>query len=282
MENCKLCAFNNPKPSVTAVIVRDGKMLLLRRNEEPFKGMWDLPGGYLHGVETHEQALKRELLEELGIVELKGFEYITQVAGTSTFEEKTIPIISTFYLVNIGDDEITLNKENGDYHFIPMQDIKIDEIAFDSNQEALKKIIPKIGYDLVRVRELTKQLDDTAEVKEWSLYVAALRGGVAAIHETDGGRKKLVGLGWYFTRQTLLRKQAVVEDMIVDVEYRGRGLGRMLMEELISRAREDGVEVMELTTNPKREAANILYQKVGFVIHPTNHMLLKLCLIIKS
>ena len=276
MENCKLCSFNNPKPSVTAIIVRDGKMLMLRRNEEPFKGMWDLPGGYLHGIETHEQALKRELLEELGIVELKGFEYITQIAGTSTFEEKTIPIISSFYLVNIGDDEIVLNEENSEYHFVPIRDIKIDEVAFDSNQQALKEIIPKIGFDLVRIRELTLQLDESAEVKEWSLYVAALRGRVATIQETDGGHQKLVGIGWYFTRQTMLRKQAVVEDMIVDIEYRGRGLGRMLMEELISRAKKDGVEVMELTTNPKREAANILYQNVGFKIHPTNHYLLKL------
>ena len=80
-------------------------------------------------------------------------------------------------------------------------------------------------------------------------------------------------MGWYFKRQTALRCQAVIEDMIVDQEYRGRGLGLKVMEKLISKAKSEGIEVLELTTNPKRIAANELYKKVGFNLHPTNHYL---------
>jgi len=84
---------------------------------------------------------------------------------------------------------------------------------------------------------------------------------------------KLVGLGWIYSRQTLLRKQAVIEDMIVDGNQRGKGLGKEIVLDLIRWAEESGVQVIELTSNPKRVAANALYQRVGFQLHPTNHYL---------
>ena len=60
---CELCNFKNPKATATAVIIKDGKLLLLKRNEEPYKGMWDLVGGYLDENEPPEEALHRELKE---------------------------------------------------------------------------------------------------------------------------------------------------------------------------------------------------------------------------
>jgi len=83
-------------------------------------------------------------------------------------------------------------------------------------------------------------------------------------------------MGWIFPRRTLLRKQAVVEDMIVNGNYRGQGLGEKILRDLIKWAKKEGIEVIELTTNPKRVAANSLYKKVGFKLHETNHYLLKL------
>ena len=64
--------------------------------------------------------------------------------------------------------------------------------------------------------------------------------------------------------------------MIVDDTYRGKGLGEAVLLDLINWCKSVGVEVIELTTNPKRLAANGLYQKVGFKLHETNHYLLKL------
>ena len=90
----------------------------------------------------------------------------------------------------------------------------------------------------------------------------------------EGG--EFIGMGWIFPRQTMLRRQAVIEDMIVDDRYRGKGLGEKILLDLLRWAKSNGVEVVELTTNPKRIAANALYQKVGFKLHETNHYLLKL------
>ena len=83
-------------------------------------------------------------------------------------------------------------------------------------------------------------------------------------------------MGWIFPRQTMLRNQAVIEDMIVDDNQRGKGYGKEIVLDLIKWAKNNGVEMIELTSNPKRIAANELYKKVGFNLHPTNHYLMKL------
>ncbi|MBI4240036.1 GNAT family N-acetyltransferase [Candidatus Uhrbacteria bacterium] len=131
----------------------------------------------------------------------------------------------------------------------------------------------QIDISIDDIRALVAQLDSTADVSEESLRHAMLQGYVCFEKNTDG---RIVGMGWIFPRQTLLRKQAVIEDMIVDESYRGKGLGEKILNSLLVWAREQGVEVVELTTNPKRIAANNLYKKVGFRLHETNHYLLKL------
>jgi len=69
--NCELCNFKNPKATVTAIVIQGNKVLFLKRNEEPFKNMWDLPGGYMQEAESPEEALKREIKEELNIIDVK-------------------------------------------------------------------------------------------------------------------------------------------------------------------------------------------------------------------
>ena len=64
---CEICAFRNPRATATALIVKNGKVLLAKRSEEPFKGWWDLIGGYMSEKEMPEQALQREIKEELGV-----------------------------------------------------------------------------------------------------------------------------------------------------------------------------------------------------------------------
>jgi len=56
-----------PIVGVGAVIVDDGKVLLVKRKYEPLKGQWSLPGGMVEVGETLETALAREMLEETGL-----------------------------------------------------------------------------------------------------------------------------------------------------------------------------------------------------------------------
>jgi ADP-ribose pyrophosphatase YjhB (NUDIX family) len=52
---------------VTGAVVRDNAVLYVRRNYEPNKNFWTLPGGYAEHTETLDEAVRRELREETGI-----------------------------------------------------------------------------------------------------------------------------------------------------------------------------------------------------------------------
>ena len=70
--------------------------------------------------------------------------------------------------------------------------------------------------------------------------------------------------------------RAVIEDVVVDEKYRNRGIAKAMMTRAIELAREAGTSNISLTSNPKREAANLLYQHMGFQKRETNLYILQL------
>ncbi len=58
---------SHPFIGVGALIVKDGRYLLIKRGKEPGKGKWSIPGGKVELGETLAEAIKREVLEECGI-----------------------------------------------------------------------------------------------------------------------------------------------------------------------------------------------------------------------
>jgi ADP-ribose pyrophosphatase YjhB (NUDIX family) len=70
---CKYVFYQNPVPAAGVVIEEDGKILLVKRKFEPYKGDWCLPAGFMEYDESPEQCAIRETKEELGVdVELDG------------------------------------------------------------------------------------------------------------------------------------------------------------------------------------------------------------------
>jgi ribosomal protein S18 acetylase RimI-like enzyme len=65
-------------------------------------------------------------------------------------------------------------------------------------------------------------------------------------------------------------KHARIEDLVVDKNYRGRGIGEKLMRTAISSVKNSGVTHIELTSHAQRVAANKLYKKLGFKLIHTN------------
>jgi ADP-ribose pyrophosphatase len=57
-----------PEVAVGAVVIHEGKVLLVKRKRPPAKGLWAIPGGRIKLGETLKQAAERELFEETGII----------------------------------------------------------------------------------------------------------------------------------------------------------------------------------------------------------------------
>lgn len=64
--------------------------------------------------------------------------------------------------------------------------------------------------------------------------------------------------------------RAWIEDVIVDDTARGKGVGRLINEAAIAYAFAHDAVTVDLTSRPSREAANRLYQRIGFVARDTN------------
>jgi 8-oxo-dGTP diphosphatase len=67
---CSRCGwihFADPKVAAAVLVEQDGRVLLVRRVNEPFRGLWTLPAGFVDAGEDPARAAERECLEETGL-----------------------------------------------------------------------------------------------------------------------------------------------------------------------------------------------------------------------
>lgn len=65
--DCGWIYFADPKVAAAALVERDGQVLLVRRANDPQRGLWTLPAGFVDAGEDPAQAVVRECLEETGL-----------------------------------------------------------------------------------------------------------------------------------------------------------------------------------------------------------------------
>jgi len=85
----------------------------------------------------------------------------------------------------------------------------------------------------------------------------------------------IVGMASIIIYQITTGKKGYIEDVVVDQNYRGLGIGRQLTQKCIDTARQNYAKYIDLTSNPSRVAANELYKKMGFERRETNVYRLK-------
>jgi ADP-ribose pyrophosphatase YjhB (NUDIX family) len=135
--NCPHCgygAYFNPKPVAAAIPVdARGELVLLRRAFEPGKHLWTFPGGFVDLGESVEDAVRREVREELDIaVELGGL-----VGVYSRAAERVVLIV---YAARTTDRPRTTEEASEVGTFAPA-DLPWDELAFWSTRSALQDFL---------------------------------------------------------------------------------------------------------------------------------------------
>jgi 8-oxo-dGTP pyrophosphatase MutT (NUDIX family) len=136
---CGGCGFRIYLNTAAAVagLVFDGagRLMTVRRNREPRSGFLDLPGGFVDFGETAEEALAREVSEELGIT-VCGIEYYRSIPNTYLYGGVLYHTLDIFLTCRYGDGvdpgSIRANEEIMEIVYKRPGDISEDEIAFDS------------------------------------------------------------------------------------------------------------------------------------------------------
>ena len=83
-------------------------------------------------------------------------------------------------------------------------------------------------------------------------------------------RGTIIGMGSLVHLPTLTNTYARIDDVVIDEDHRGRGLGELLSRKLIDRARARGAKGIDLTSGPDRAAANRLYRRLGFELRESS------------
>ncbi len=128
--DCGFIHYLNPRPVAGTIPVRDGKVLLGRRDIEPRRGFWVFPGGYMDVGESAEQAAVRETLEEVHL-EVRNLELL----GVYTRIEPGVVVI-VYEAEAVGEPEAS--HETSEVAWFDPAEIPWDEIAFDSTEAALR------------------------------------------------------------------------------------------------------------------------------------------------
>jgi ribosomal protein S18 acetylase RimI-like enzyme len=136
-----------------------------------------------------------------------------------------------------------------------MEIIRVTEIT-DEVVEAFKYLVP--------------QLSSSSAIpgREQLAEIAANDTLFIARDPEQGG--KIVGSLTLVTFRIPTGLRSWIEDVVVDQAERGKGIGEALTRAALDRAAELGVRTVDLTSRPSREAANRLYQKVGFQLRQSN------------
>jgi len=125
----------------------------------------------------------------------------------------------------------------------------------DDVLEACHRLIPQLSSSSSPITRA--QLDEIITGSSTVLFAARSEGAI-------------VGLLTLAVFRIPTAVRAWIEDVVVDERARGKGVGEALSRAALAEAAQRGAKTVDLTSRPSREAANRLYQRIGFVRRDTN------------
>ena len=134
--------YVNPSAAVAAFILNENDELLVRiRATEPAKNTCDLPGGFVDDNETAEEALIRELKEELGIT-VDQVDYLFSLRNQYLYSGWTLPTLDLFYCVKIGTDIVPVAADDvAACQFVPLHELDPQQFGLTSIRNAVSRFV---------------------------------------------------------------------------------------------------------------------------------------------
>ncbi|MBN1696480.1 MAG: NUDIX domain-containing protein [Spirochaetales bacterium] len=136
--SCGYTFYHNPAAAVAALIPLNDKVLMIKRARDPGKGKLDLPGGFVDPGESAENALRREIREELG-VEIRSLTYFGSYPNIYNYKRIEYHTCDLVFIAEI--EEFPEHKDDEEIEetiMISPCALMRERIAFDSIKHALK------------------------------------------------------------------------------------------------------------------------------------------------
>ena len=133
--------------------------------------------------------------------------------------------------------------------------VEIASVAADELLDACHRLIPQLSSS---AKPMTNsEMLEIVNSESTLMFVARVNN-------------EIVGLLTLAIFRIPTAMRAWIEDVVVDSSARGHGVGEALNLAAIAEAKRRGAKTVDLTSRPSREAANKLYQRIGFVERDTN------------
>ncbi len=144
-KKCVACGFTyylNPSSACVAFIMNDkNELLVVRRRDEPGKGMLDMPGGFIDMDETGEEGTAREVKEETGL-DATEVTYLFSYPNTYLYSGFVVHTLDMFFKVKVKDlSHIEAMDDAAAYYWIPLDKIDTSQFAFDSIRRGLQRFL---------------------------------------------------------------------------------------------------------------------------------------------
>ncbi len=139
-ESCDYTYFESLRTTATALIMQDNMVLLVKRGIDPEKGTWDLPGGFVRPDEHPEQAVVRELAEELGVVARVRQLYLVNSPGEYLYKGHIQFTCDHLYLCEIVSGDPMPADDVAEFHWHSRTEIPSNDQVFTPIRPAFEKM----------------------------------------------------------------------------------------------------------------------------------------------
>lgn len=124
---------------VNGIILDKNKFLIIKRKSGLHAGKWAFPGGILEKGESEEEALIREIKEEVNLDVRK----ISKKIGTYNYKRGNKIVTGNSYLVFVNNFNVKINSEISDFEWVSIEELEKFELAPGIEEEAMKALYDK-------------------------------------------------------------------------------------------------------------------------------------------